>query len=570
MFGVTDPFGVTLINRTHPFPLLVEEEEKTHGALLANTTHGALYRALGAIFPWPDTNIVISRYPEEDISDLVPLRVYNRIRALKDRTLARALAVHEAFAKYCAFCFQYAIEPHSPSSALDDLWNEEVERYDLLLEIASAIAEPRSVDYYPPVFRIAYAAAKAVLNVGDLDALLAISSPRQLYDQIGMTSSRESLEQRSSVLMAEIKSIKVHAPLEYSRYQSGEARMEPILVEALRRADLHGHLGVDTATLSARSVLLGKRLETLAVGHLHCHLESGHLGWALGSWVDLDKRFLHPDGRLKTYANAQSIGGVLGSDPSLTVSYDCYAHDGSWPEGNLSAQPLEGMREVVVYLAANSGNAIDCYALLKPQGYDKSIMFVDRGREWEAVESELARVGKAQLVIAMLPASFGFPSMNVPATQILGDALGYLGTIAYWTPISSPSHIINNTSFVYRRTDGSFHKVGRGPAGLLSMARSYVNIGSAPLYAVDLVSRAMAKAPKGSFGIREAPRPITSRVNNVGQIVFDAAAKRVPNDIVAAARVYEHFYELGKLPSPLPLYDPMSLFELIYASVKGR
>jgi hypothetical protein len=48
IFGVTTGVGVTLLNRNHPFPLLVEMEEKTHGALLANTSHGALYRAFAS------------------------------------------------------------------------------------------------------------------------------------------------------------------------------------------------------------------------------------------------------------------------------------------------------------------------------------------------------------------------------------------------------------------------------------------------------------------------------------------------------------------------------------------
>ena len=569
VFGVTDPFGVTLVNRTHQFPLLVEEEEKTHGALLANTTHGALYRALGSIRPWSDANIIITRQPDEDISDLIPLRVYNRIRALKDRTLARALSVHEAFAKYCAFCFQYSIEPHAQASSLDRQWEEEVNRYDLLLDIARTIAEPKSVRHYHSAFRIAYAAAKVILNIGDFDALLSIESPRQLYDKLAATSSNESLKDRFDVVMSAIEGVRSRQPLEYETYLSGEKRLEPKLLEALRRANLHEHLGIDTATLSARSVLLGKRLETLAAGVLHCHLESGHLGWSFGEWVDLDKRFLKPDGRLITYANAQSIGGRLGSDPSLTVSYDCFSNDGIWQEGRLDAQQLEAMREVVVYLTPASDSTIDSYVILKEDIDCKPVMFVDRGREWKTLKSELARVSEARLIIVMLPAAFGFPSSNVPPPRILSDSIGRIGNIVYWVPTLTPSHIIDDTPYIYRRCDGVFNNVGRGPVGLLSATGGYATIGSVPNYVVDIVARVLSNAPPGSFGIRKLPSPITTRINDVAQTVFDSGAARVPAAVVAAARVYEHFYEIGELPGPLPLYDPMNLFDILYNSEKG-
>lgn len=57
-------------------------------------------------------------------------------------------------------------------------------------------------------------------------------------------------------------------------------------------------------------------------------------------------------------------------------------------------------------------------------------MFVDHGHDWETLEPQLARVGRARLAIVMLPTSFGEFSVNVPPTQILGEALTHLGTVA--------------------------------------------------------------------------------------------------------------------------------------------
>lgn len=47
--GITDAIGVTLINQNHPFPHLVEEEERINGALIINTTHGAVFRFPGSM-----------------------------------------------------------------------------------------------------------------------------------------------------------------------------------------------------------------------------------------------------------------------------------------------------------------------------------------------------------------------------------------------------------------------------------------------------------------------------------------------------------------------------------------
>lgn len=143
IFGVTDPFGVTLLNRDHPFPLLVEEEEKLHGALLANTTHGALYRALGSMLPRQQAGIMNQLYgmvlPKADGFGLDPVNVYNRICFAKDRVLGKALPVHEAFAKYCAVTLQYTALSGASTKTLDELWDDECRRYNWLPHLSDAI-----------------------------------------------------------------------------------------------------------------------------------------------------------------------------------------------------------------------------------------------------------------------------------------------------------------------------------------------------------------------------------------------------------------------------------------------
>jgi hypothetical protein len=91
IFGITTGFGVTLLNRSHPLPRLVEMEEKCHGALLANTTHGALYRALASISPEPNA---LARQVQFWVSeeDWVPdvKDFYDDIRYARDEVLRKA------------------------------------------------------------------------------------------------------------------------------------------------------------------------------------------------------------------------------------------------------------------------------------------------------------------------------------------------------------------------------------------------------------------------------------------------------------------------------------------------
>jgi hypothetical protein len=289
----------------------------------------------------------------------------------------------------------------------------------------------------------------------------------------------------------------------------------------------------------------------------------------MGPWVDLDDRFLHADGRLKIFATAQSVGGVLGSDPSLSVHYDSFSDGEGWPTGELAEHPLEEARETIAYLAAGEAGTIDCYAAVQPLGDDDPVMFADRGHNWETLEPQLARVSRTRLAIVMLPASFGV-SINVPPPQILGEALAYLGTVAFWNLTSSPFEIVHAESFLYahRRLTGAPDSGPRGPAGLLSLGTGYVIVGATTVYAVDIVSRVLSALPRSS-GLHAASRRITRRVERMDEIVLDASARRVPVEIVAAARVYEQLYELGNLPGPIPLYDAMSLFNTIHKAMKG-
>lgn len=241
-----------------------------------------------------------------------------------------------------------------------------------------------------------------------------------------------------------------------------------------------------------------------------------------------------------------------------------------WPEGELAKHALEEARETIVYLAAGGSETIDCYAIVQPRGDGEPITFVDHGHDWETLEPQLARVGRARLAIVMLPTLFGEFSVNVPPTQILGEALTHLGTVAYWNLTSSSSQIVHAESFLYapQGLAGVSDSGRRGPAGLLSRGPGYVTVGAAPLYAVDIVSNFLSALPRGT-GLLRASRPIAARINRIDEIVFDVGARRVPADIVAAVRVYEHFYELGKLPGPIPFCNAMTLFNAIHEATKG-
>ncbi|MBR1070810.1 hypothetical protein [Bradyrhizobium liaoningense] len=553
--GVTDVFGVTLLNRNHPFPLLVEEEEKVHGALLANSTHGALLRAFGSIIPTPDSNLIVNLSPREDLSDIAPLQVYNRVCFTKDRVLSKALAIHETFAKFCGFCLQYATTPGLPERDLDALWERETSRYPLLKVLAQTIAEPRETRDYQPVFSVVYAIAKAVLNIGEFSHLLELPTARTLHDAISGSIPREPFEKRFDVAMCAIGGVGWNGLRRLS-----SATIDRMIVDAFIANCLHGEPPLDAATLSARSVLLGKRLASLAPGILFCHLADRHLGWKMGSWIDLDERFLNEDGTFKIFGTAQSLGGVLDSDPSLTVTYDAFTGTGTWPIGGLAEVDGGNVEETIVYLAVSEVGAIDCYTIITSTD-GRVETFVDEGNDWPELESKIRCFAPERTALVMLPPSFKDFSINVPAAQLLSDALCHLAHIIYWNVSFGPGAIVRSVSYVYSpRPAAEISGVGaRGPAGLMSVRSSSVGVAAAPLYAVDIIGRILSR----NAGIAEPARRIREPARAMTDGVLDSEGKRVDKSVVAAVRVYERFYEYPSLPGELPFYNAIELFNAI-------
>lgn len=547
--GVTDVFGVTLLNRTHPFPLLVEEEEKTHGALLANTTHGALMRALGSIDGIHNGQLVQFRaFPDEGPE---PGKVYNRIRFAYDRVLARSIDFHEAFSKYLGFCVQYAASGNGAD--LDLMWQAEVGRYPHLADIAEAIGHPSAK--LPHASLLAYDAAKSVLNTGDLDHLLAQTSAASLYEALGRPDLMANLHARFRTVLRAV------ASADSTMVRSNPAGTREAMTTALRKAGHFGEEPLDSGTLSARGVLLGKRLAGVAPGVLHCHLEDGHIGWTVGRVLEIDQRYLWPDGRFMASTTTQSIGGILDSDPSLTVSYDVFTRGGTWPHGDLADIDLESAEETILYLAAGDDGPIDCYCIVRGQGADAT-MFLHRDLSWPQLQPLLERCRRERLVLAMLPASFGKYTINVAPSQILAEAVQHIARVVYWRPAFSPDDILRSEAYVYRPSSADRTAVERrGPAGVIGVRRGSVSLSCAPLYAVAMVSTAVAQNQGPGMG--KPPNFIDGRVLSISDVVFDKRPKRVADDVVAGARVYELLFERGILPGDLPLYDPMALFDAI-------
>lgn len=558
--GVTDAFGVTLLNRDRAFPLLVEEEEKTHGALLANTTHGALYRALGAFSIEPKGGLYIQGSPGEAFEAPDGLKVWNRIGFLRNRMTSKALNVHEAFSKYCAFCHQYALVSPASRPALDQLWESEVASYPFLLNLARSISPPQATTSYGPVFYLAYAAAKAVLNCGNLAHLLSQPTAGTLWSALQADLPFEGYGARLSAVLATIDDLKAGRRT-FADEDHSPAALHAHFADGLRAHGLHAERAWDSGTLSAHAVLLARRIETVAPG-IYSHLEDRHLAWQYGPWIDLDHRTLSGNGTLQLFATPQAIVGLLGSDPSLTVSYDMFAIAADWRAGQLGDVAHGDLAELIIYLSPGPDGAIDCHCLVREKDDHRSA-FHQSVLDWPTLEADIGRFPSDSVAIVMLPYFLPGPTVNVPPANTLADALAPLGHITYLMLAFTPSLLLDGHAYVLV-SDGMPEDFGadrRGPAGVFALHESSAQVTAAPLYAIDLVTRRMARL-SSDFN-QPLPTYFSAEIANIGDPAVDHRGNALDPQVVAAARVYAAYFDEGTLPGELPIYDPEELYSRI-------
>lgn len=568
--GVTDVFGVQLINQSHPFPLMIEEEEKIHGALLSNTTHGALLKTFGSMrlehtqVAWMLGALTNVYGSGEANTNSNAIHITNRLQHLYDRYLSRALSVHETFAKYCAYSMQHPNLGSDAKKALYAAWSDDIKRYPLLDELSKALWSPFAKVPYEITFSITYSAAKSVLNICDLDRLLEVQSSDQLFLALKNCSPSEDFVDRFRCITALIKSSKCKLI-----FGIRKEKRSAYFRQALEKHGLYAGAELDAGTLSARSGLLGKRIERIALGEIFCHLEESHVGWKLGGWPEIDDRFLRPDGGLKLYSSLQSIRGLLGSDPSLNVAYDIWTGDKPWSEDQLRNYNESAVASYLFFIVADMHMHIECYTMLNMTD-GSTIFFVHKSLSWPEFNLQICSLPKNKITIITFPPGFGL-SASMPPKIPLHIELSKLGTVIFLEPVFIPSVILGNRVFSYTPSVRSEYgrDTGRGPVCLIDLSFDTITISASPKYAVDIINKVIRNNIRG-FGLHpvealnleaDGTGTVVGFKNDEGRLMLSAMSE--------AIRAYKVVYGSCTLPGKIPMYDPNNLFEAVVGNGEG-
>jgi hypothetical protein len=151
---------------------------------LANTTHGALYRALASIDLEPSPLALILPLNRQ-IRNVKGLLVDIKFR--RDEVLRAAIPTHESFAKYIAFNCESAL-PDEDKVGLQSYYEQDCEQYHFIRKLHDIVGDPLHgealAEHYHGERRFrhetAYIAGKLILNTLELDNVLRFHSPSAL------------------------------------------------------------------------------------------------------------------------------------------------------------------------------------------------------------------------------------------------------------------------------------------------------------------------------------------------------------------------------------------------------
>ena len=120
IYGETDSYGISLVSQNYPFPFLVEQEERWHGAFFGNTTHGTLYCVFGSIHYGRPLSLSHLLRPATIIKPIIgPRELCNLLHYFKRTMLDKSRHAHEALAKYLSFLEQSVALRSFPKQLLD-------------------------------------------------------------------------------------------------------------------------------------------------------------------------------------------------------------------------------------------------------------------------------------------------------------------------------------------------------------------------------------------------------------------------------------------------------------------
>ena len=568
VYGITDAMSVTLLNRDHPFPLLVEEEERVHGALLINTTHGALFRTLSCISDIPNTSIEIEFKHTYDESLPSKQVVLNTIKFLRDQMALDAVQCHEGFAKHIAYATQFELTSSQGKRAqLEAQLEIDRKTYRILDALCTRVIHPIEHGAHLISSSLAYTAAKVVLNTNDIAAALEQNTRTELWQHLKSARFAADLEARAMIGVGVLEEILAEAmPANLTTVFVEEEIMRRLRKFGFDTPDLK-----DSTWLIAHTALLGKRIETLAK-KVFCSETAPFIGWTGGKnqLPQIDRRFLTASGDIQVYDKDITWRVVIESDPALRVLYPPLERKAGWEMGNLAALTPEEWDKLAIYVTPafeptgepaqrQDKSSMEttlrfhlyCFGLLGEQPKSMIIAYVD----WWAIQRELAAFDKNQVVIVSLEPVIPGPTISMPPIDELAEMLGAHANVIYWKQIAGPGLLTEDESFVYEpQKDVPGPERNRGPRGVFAKRANHSVVSCVPKYVIDLVNASARRILNKNARNKDDASTLTS----------PSVSQQWTRGALLA---YELMYERAILPGPLPYFSGLDLFRFLKSDV---
>jgi len=571
--GITSEFGVTLINRDHPFPLLVEEEERMHGALLANTTHGALFRTFGCINDVQNIPIFL-KFNHRNVKEIpTAQKVLNMAQFHRDQMALDSIQCHEGFAKHIAYAFQFQFVNDKQFLKLKERLAKDRKAYKLLDSLCKKFVNPAEKGAYELSCKFGYQAAKAVLNTKDLSTILLNADPVVLWNNLQTGRFASELESRANVAINSLEDF-------ISRFRNSNELAKALVAPENKLYDIVAsqlnNEGFDTEDsktpdwLIVQAALLGKRIGTITEG-VYCSENANFIGWTYNNGrVDIDERFLSDKGNILVSDAYNTLQSVINSDPALSVFYLPKQRGEKWSFGHVDDIDATKWDKLAIYVTPafektgepakkyDSDNHnltltfhFYCFGLTSAGPKSFIVTYVD----WWKEEERLAAFSDDNLVLLSREPLIPGPTSSKAPVEELATLLGKHAQVVYWKTVASPSILIDKNSFTYE-SNGEQKIRGypndRGHCAVINKRSNHTVLTCVPKYVIQIVHNATRHWFDG-------------RLKELAKIL--QPIEELKKWSSGAKLAYNLMYEHEILPDELPYFDGLELYYFLNSNV---
>jgi len=242
VYGRTTQEGVYLLKPDDLYPRLTEEEERWHGALLGNTTHGLIYQVLKSFnsnnreIYLINLDLIKKPFPEYDDNSLNKTTI--EFHFLANMLFDKACLLHEALSKFMAHIEGNKI--YGDDQSLISIYISDSSRYNYMQFLEKLVGPPYLNTNFDPYFRdMFYMLAKYIFFTDTLSKLhLADAIDLQNLDFVTEVIENDTLLYRAKTLQDSL-SLKEISEYYINKYSEIEGNWVVFQDEFFKFLDCH-------------------------------------------------------------------------------------------------------------------------------------------------------------------------------------------------------------------------------------------------------------------------------------------------------------------------------------------